>query len=257
MVKTNLKNVLYVGTSGYSYKHWMGGRFYPSKLKTGQHLIFYANHFNSLELNVTYYRLPLLSTLERWRKVTPKDFAFAAKFNHLVTHYQRLKGCDESLKVNQVIRDGLGTKLAIMLAQLPPSFAEDINRLKDFLDLIKKGPGRWVPRLAVEFRHTSWLNERVYQLLTDYGCAICLGDWDECEVREPNEVDFVYVRRHSGRDGGCYTNQQIRSDAALIEKQLSKGRTVFAYYNNDLNCYAIRNAHELLAEIGRPVAKNE
>ncbi len=243
------KDRLFVGTSGYSYGHWGKGVFYPKGLKSAEWLSFYAGCFNTVELNVSFYHRPTLDHLRRWAEVTPKNFVFAAKFNRMITHYQKLRSCEKSLTLEKVLADGLGKKLAVVLAQLPPSFQADTSVLKDFLDLIKSGPGRWVPKLAFEFRHPSWFIDPVCQVLNDYHAALCLADWGGCPAIEPNDADFLYLRRHSGRNGGDYAPDQVKRDAQLIRTHLDRSKQVYAYYNNDLNAYAVKNARELLASI--------
>lgn len=242
---------LWVGTSGYRYAHWAHGAFYPQGLKPADELSFYARHFDTFEINLSFYRLPKLENLQRWAKITPKRFVFAAKLNRTITHYRKLKDCAGTLARNRTLGEGLGKKLAVILAQLPPNFPADLSRLKDFLALLRSDAGSWIPRLAVEFRHPSWLSDDCYKILTDFGAAICLADWGSCEVRRPNDCDFVYIRRHGGHNAGCYTEQQIHEDAKLVNQYLARGKTIFVYYNNDLNCHAIRNAGELLAAAKR------
>lgn len=240
---------LWVGTSGYSYPHWTRGAFYPVGLKHIEELSFYARHFSTFEINLSHYRLPSLETLQRWAQVTPEDFIFAAKLNRTITHYRKLKKCEESLKRNGLLRQGLGNKLAVVLAQLPPNLPIDLPRLREFLKLLHTDAGNWIPRLAIEFRDPSWYTDECYQLLDEFNCAICLADWGHCETRRPNNSDFLYIRRHGGREGGCYSPDQIMDDVRLVQEYLKCGKMIFVYYNNDFNCYAIRNAHELLNAI--------
>jgi uncharacterized protein YecE (DUF72 family) len=243
------KKLLFVGTSGYSYNHWSKGVFYPKGLKSGEWLSFYAGHFDTVELNVSFYRRPALETLRRWAGVTPKSFVFATKLNRMITHYRKLRNCEKSLSAEQVLFDGLGKKLAVVLAQLPPAFPVDLAVLKDFLDLVKTGPGRWIPRLAFEFRHPSWFAGPVYQVLNDYHAALCLADGGANLAAEPNDAGFLYLRRHHGRNGGDYAPDQIGLDARFIKPYLDRGTPVFVYYNNDLEAYAVKNAKELLETI--------
>jgi len=242
------KDNLYIGTSGYSYKHWTNGVFYPLGLKSRDFLSFYAQHFRTVELNVSFYRLPKLEYLKRWSQITPDDFHFVAKLNRAVTHYAKLKNCEAQLRSNKVIADGLGDKLKTILVQLPPSLHSDYDLLKNFLELTKSSAGDWLPRLAFEFRHSSWLVDKTYTLLSDYNCALCLADWTSCTPAEPNDADFVYIRRHgsAGRYAGCYSQDQLRADAKKIRKYLNTCKTVYVFFNNDVKGYAIKNARELI-----------
>ncbi len=244
------KHPLFVGTSGYCYNHWSNGVFYPKGLKSRDWLAYYAQYFSTVELNVSFYRRPRLEYLRRWAEMTPPDFRFAAKLNRFITHYQKLKSCDAQLAADKVLADGLGEKLAIVLAQLPPSLPADRDLLKGFLQMIKSGSGSWVPKLAVEFRHPSWLTDDMYELLDEFGASVCLADWGECHVTRPNDVSFLYIRRHSGYDQGNYTPDQVSQDAAFIGSQLQAGKQIYIYYNNDVHAYAVKNARELLGAVG-------
>ena len=242
------KGKFFVGTSGYSYKHWANGVFYPPGLKNADFLSFYAQHFLTVELNVSFYRLPKLEYLKKWAKITPNDFHFVSKLNRAVTHYAKLKNCQAQLLANKILLDGLGDKLKIILVQLPPSLHFDYNLLKNFLELTKTPAGNWLPKLAFEFRHQSWLTEKTYNLLNDYNCALCLADWKSCTPQKPNDVDFVYIRRHgpSGRYAGCYTEEHLKSDARKIREYLKNGKDVYVFFNNDISGYAVKNAQELI-----------
>jgi len=243
---------LYVGTSGYSYRHWADGVFYPRGLRSNEYLGYYSQQFRTVEINSSFYRVPRAEYLRRWATVTAGNFVFAAKLNRQVTHYQKLRNCTEALAQNKVLRDELGSKLGPLLAQLPPSLHADHALLTDFLALLKQDSGSWIGKLAFEFRHSSWLVDRTYELLDQSDCAICLADWKSCTPTEPNDVDFVYIRRHGpeGRYAGCYTKAQLKKDAKLIEKCLQAGKAVYAYFNNDAKGYAVKNARELLELAG-------
>ncbi len=242
------KHNLYIGTSGYSYKHWANGVFYPVGLKSSDFLSFYCQHFRAVELNVSFYRLPKLEYLQKWAKITPDDFHFSAKLNRAITHYAKLRDCEHQLSENKILIDGLGKKLKIILVQLPPRLQFDYDLLKRFLSLTETGAGSWMPRIAFEFRHSSWLVRKTYELLNDYNCAICLSDWKSCVSDKPNDVEFVYIRRHgpSGRYAGCYTIEHLKADAKNICKYLDKGKDVYVFFNNDINGYAVRNGRELM-----------
>ncbi len=242
------KDNIYIGTSGYSYKHWTNGVFYPPGMKSTEFLSFYSQHFRTVELNVSFYRLVKLEYLQKWAKITPDDFHFVAKLNRAVTHYAKLRNCEAQLLANKILRDGLGDKLRIILVQLPPSLYFDYDLLKSFLDMTKKPANDWLPKLTFEFRHPSWLTNRTYELLDEYNCALCLTDWKSCTPQEPNNADFVYIRRHgpSGKYAGCYSREHLRADARKICKYLNSGKSVYVFFNNDIKGYAVKNAFELI-----------
>ncbi len=246
--RRNWGEKLFIGTSGWSYAHWRDGVFYPKGLSSYKQFEFYTQHFKTVEINSTFYRLPKVESLKRWAKIAPEGFKFVAKLNRVVTHYSKLKDCADRLYENKVIADGLGDKLAVILVQLPPSLHADHKLLKDFLALTKKKEGSWLPKLAFEFRNESWLTEETYKILTDYHATICLADWKGCEPERPNDVDFVYIRRHgpAGRYRGCYTKTHLKKDAKMIEKFLQEDKEVYVFFNNDIEGFAVRNAKELI-----------
>lgn len=247
---------LYIGTSGWTYPHWAGGRFYPKGLRQGEWLAYLATRFNTVEINSTYYRLPRESMVERWRTVTPGHFRFAVKCWRMITHRKKLRDCEDLLAEFLRVAGGLGRKRGPLLIQLPPSLHKDLPVVEEFLVLLRRTAGRTRWRPAVEFRHPSWDDEETREALGRYGAALCLADWGRCPFTEPNEADFVYIRRHgpSGRYRGCYSRQHIRADARRIAEWIEAGRDVFVYYNNDVEGYAVDNALSLIdacrAELG-------
>jgi len=240
---------LFVGTSGYCYNHWGRGIFYPKGVKTRDWLTFYAQHFNTVELNISFYRRPRLEYLQRWAQLTPDGFCFSAKLNRFITHYQKLKSCENQLAADKVLADGLGEKLAVVLAQLPPSFPADLTVLHKFLDRIKSGAGYWIPKLAIEFRHPTWLTDETYRLLNEYDVSVCLADWGSIPVTRTNDASFIYIRRHSGWDNGNYTPEQIQNDTGLIRHLMQQGKIIYLYYNNDANAHAVHNARQILGAL--------
>jgi len=201
----------YVGTSGWSYPHWAKGRFYPKGLKQGQWLGFFAQHFDTVEVNMTFYRLPKLAMLTRWREVTPSHFRFAVKLSRRITHEKRLADCAGELKTFFEVTAELGPKRGPLLVQLPPSLRMDIGLLDRFLSDLKDAAGESPWRVTVEFRREDWLAEPVYELLDRYDAALCLADMPGCPITKPNGASFIYVRRHGpgGRYHGCYSMDHI------------------------------------------------
>lgn len=243
----------YIGTSGWSYAHWAKGRFYPRGLKQGEWLQFFARHFGTVELNVSFYRLPNARMISRWRHLTGSRFRFAVKLWRRITHQKRLANCQQELRDFLDAAESLGPKRGPLLVQLPPSMRRDVPRLDAFLMNLKKAarPLRW--KVAVEFRNADWLCEEVYELLDRRRVAMCLADMKRCPITEPNDVSFVYVRRHGpgGQYRGCYTPEQIAADANCIRGWLEADKDVFAYYNNDIDGHAVDNARQLAEAVGR------
>lgn len=180
---------LYVGTSGYSYKEWKG-TFYPNDLPARQMLRFYGEHFRTVEINNTFYRLPSASVLQAWASDVPADFRFALKAPQTITHRRRLKDAGDSLSQFLEVAAALKKRLGPLLFQLPPNFKKDVPRLRDFLALL---PAK--RRVAFEFRHPSWFDEEVVGLLRDHQVALCLAEAEnDLEVPFVATADWGYLR---------------------------------------------------------------
>ena len=241
------KAMAFVGTSGFVYKHWADGIFYPKKLPQREWLEFYATHFNTVELNVAFYRLPSEDVFKSWYRRTPGDFSFALKGSRFITHIKRLKDCDESLKLYFKRARLLREKLSIVLWQLPPRFKKDIPRLRNFVRALK---GYRSVRHAFEFRDVTWFDAEVFELLHEadktLDVAVCMADWPSHVVKIPETASFIYLRRHGPEgDGlytGCYPKGELQKDARKIKKWLSEGKDVYIYFNNDANGWAVKNA---------------
>ena len=243
---------LYVGTSGWSYGHWADGVFYPKGLKQADWLKYYAERFGTVEVNMTFYRMPKPEMPTRWRKLTPPRFVFAIKLWRRVTHEKRLKTCEDALKRFFEIVAPLGPKRGPLLVQLPPTLRRNVDLLDSFLSGLKQSADQLRWRVAVEFRNREWLCQEVYHVLDRHRAALCLADLGSCPIAEPNHAPFLYVRRHgpAGPYWGCYTPEDIARDAARIRGWLGEGRDVFVYYNNDVEGYAVANARQLAEAIG-------
>jgi len=245
---------LYVGTSGWVYPHWAKGRFYPQGLKQADWLGYLARHFGAVEVNSTFYRLPTEAMIQRWHSVTGARFRVAVKLWQMITHRKRLIDCTRQLEDFFRVAGGLRRKRGPLLIQLPPSMRKDIGRLDGFLSEVRAAAGRTKWRRAVEFRHSSWDDDEVRELLDRHRIALCLADMPRCPFTEPGQADFVYVRRHGpgGRYRGRYTGRHIRADARRIEKWLAAGKDVFVFYNNDIDGHAVDNARQLQEACGQP-----
>lgn len=233
---------LVIGCSGFSYPHWRGV-FYPDDLPQRRWLAHYSTAFASVELNVTFYRLPKPETFETWRRETPAGFVFSLKGSRFITHIKRLKDPDEPLARFFAAALGLGEKLRVVLWQFPPGFVADSERLSGFLKLL----GRYPVRNALEFRHESWLNEETTALCREHNAALCMADWPAFLDEPPLTADFVYLRRH-GRGGDYatrYNRLELGRDARRIRGYLAGAMDVFVYFNNDTLGYAPENAREL------------
>lgn len=240
---------VYIGTSGWNYRHWANGRFYPSKLPTRRWLEFYATRYNTVEVNSSFYRIPTAASMRAWADTTPPGFRFALKIWRGITHYRKLLDCRDLLEQYFAVIGTLEAWLrAPLLLQLPPHFQKDLPRLDEFIDELRAVAGTgW--SLAVEFRDPSWLAPDTYRLLDRRRVSLALVD-GRCPSTEPNETPTIYVRRHGANRDGRYTTKQIEADAARIRGWRDAGRTVYVYYNNDLHGHAVDNAAQLADLLG-------
>lgn len=233
-----------IGTSGWVYQHWRG-RFYPAELPASRWLSFYAQHFDTVEVNNSFYRLPKRETFERWRLETPDSFVFAVKGSRFITHMKKLRDVDDAIKRFFASVEGLGEKLAVVLWQLPPNLKADVDRLDRFL--------RNLPNLclyAVEFRNSSWWQEqKVWQVLERHQVAHCVPILPTIPKELANFVTapFVYLRFHgwNGLYSGCFPDEELEWWVEKIVGWQKQGLSVFAYFNNDVNAFAVQNAMRL------------
>lgn len=232
---------LHIGCSGFNYKHWKGV-FYPDTLPEKRWLEHYQSVFSTVELNVTFYRLPLVSSFNRWYHATPPDFVFSIKGSRFITHLKRLVDPEDSLRLFFERAAPLKEKLQVVLWQFPPSFHADIERLYKFLKLLKGYPVRH----TFEFRHESWITGEVITLCKKNKVSLCTADAPAFLFTLPVTADFVYLRRHGAlAEGGDYSEDFLREDARRVKSFLKKGLDVFVYFNNDLFSYAPQNARTL------------
>lgn len=231
-----------IGTSGWHYGHWRGP-FYPEDLRPAKMLRWYIQHFDSVELNNTFYRLPTDDALRMWYEQTPADFCFALKASRYITHRKRLLEPENTVKNFLPRIEKLREKLGPILFQLPPRWRANPERLEQLLQIL---PSQH--RYSFEFRDPSWNHSDIYSVLRRYNAAYCIAEI--AGYRSPVELtaDFAYVRLHGPGERayqGCYSAAQLRRWAKLIENWASTLRNVFFYFDNDQFGFAARNALEL------------
>jgi uncharacterized protein YecE (DUF72 family) len=240
------KGSIHIGTSGWHYEGW-SGIFYPVEMKERDYLSFYSTVFRTVEINSSFYHLPLKSTFARWKDAVPGDFIFAVKASRYITHQKKLKDSERPLSRFLENAEGLGNKLGIILFQLPPGWNFNPERLKEFIENL---PAKH--RYAFEFRDRSWINERTLKLLESHRIAFCI--YDMSGYTTPKEVtsDQVYIRFH-GSEGpyqGSYSDHTLQEWAIDILKWSGKGIEVYCYFNNDRAGYAVKNTKRLMEIIG-------
>ena len=237
-----------IGCSGWNYQHWRNGVFYPPRLPPRRWLDFYAQHFDTVEVNATFYRLPKEQAVANWERESPPGFLFAVKMSRYVTHIKRLRELPPSLELfYSRIRPLVDSpKFGPVLWQLPGTFRRDDERLAEALEALPPC------RHCFEFRHESWFVDEVYELLRRHGVALVIGD----APRRPFQAheltaDWTFIRFHHGTRGrhSNYSETELEEWARRIDKWARKA-DVYAYFNNDWNGYAVQNGLWLKDRLG-------
>jgi uncharacterized protein YecE (DUF72 family) len=242
--------LLHVGTIGWSYEHWIGN-FYPQSTRKKDLLIEYSKHFCSVEVDSTFYRIPSLTTIKKWKEMTPKDFIFSIKFPKAITHDMMLRNSFD--KTNFFIEriSSLNSKLGPLLIQFPYKFKpSEINVLKDFLDNLPKRN-----RFVVEVRNKKWLEKEFYSLLRDNGMALALVDNPWMPEIEEITTDFTYIRwegdrKHiNGTLGRIEKNktEDITKWATKIKNYINESIEVYGYYGKFYSGHSPTDAKKLLS----------
>ncbi|WP_456432038.1 DUF72 domain-containing protein [Nitratifractor sp.] len=237
-----------IGTSGFYYAHWVG-ILYPPELSKRKWLEYYARRFPTVELNSTFYHLPKAATVEHWMEKTPEGFLFSFKAPRAITHYRKLRDAKEDLVRFLHLIKPIRSKTAAVLFQLPPSLHRDDALLAEFLSTL---PHRSAWRFAIEFRHGSWYDDAVYELLHRHETALCWHDYGRGESPRVETAPFVYLRLH-GKNGhyrGSYDEETLRGWADSLRKAQRHKREAFVYFNNDFDGDAVIDARRLAALLG-------
>ena len=222
----------FVGTSGWSYPHWGGGLFYPQGLRSGDWLSFYAQHFATVEINSSFYRLPKREVFEAWREKTPAGFCFAVKASRFLTHIKKLDQAEEPIRRLLGSAQGLESKLGPLLFQLSPSLIYEKERLVSFLEALCHPRAEGQFRAVLEVRNATWLRAECYELLSAAEVALCFSDWPDVKVEEPVTASFLFVRRHGPQElyASKYPEEQLRREAHRIRYWLDRGKDVYSLF---------------------------
>jgi uncharacterized protein YecE (DUF72 family) len=233
---------VHVGCSGWNYRDWRE-RFYPRGVPASRWLRHYAESFETVEVNSTFYRLASRPAVERWVEDTPDEFVFAVKASRFLTHMKRLtdvaQGVDRFYERIEPLIDS--SKLGPVVWQLPGNFHRDDERLAGALEALPPG------RHCFEFRHPSWFTGEVYSLLRERGIALVIGDHPERPFQAHElTADWTFIRFHYGSRGrrGNYSERELDTWARRIAAWRARAE-VFAYFNNDWKAFAIDNARSL------------
>lgn len=232
---------LFIGTSGWHYKHWLGN-FYPAGTRPAHYLTHYLHYFNSVEINNSFYKLPLAETLLQWKSTVPDDFIFSVKASRFITHMKKLREPQQSFHLFMERVQVLGEKLGPILFQLPPAWRYNQERFEAFLQAL---PDTY--RYAFEFRDQSWYTDTAYRLLQQYNCAFCMYDFAYHQSPMVVTADFVYVRLHGPENkyDGSYSDEVLENWAAHCRLWVEQGKQVYFYFDNDMNGHAPVNARKL------------
>ena len=239
-----------IGCSGWQYKHWRGD-FYPAEIPPAQWLEYYAQRFDTVEINNSFYRLPEETTFAAWKRRAPPGFLYAVKASRFLTHMKKLKDPEEPIERFFTRAKHLGNALGPVLFQLPPRWPANVERLKIFLQAL---PKRW--RHAIEFRDPSWYSDEVFALLDRYRVALCLHDMQGSASERRAIGPFVYARFHgTTKYGGRYDDQTLESWAEWLVARAREGSPVYAYFNNDVGGHAPRDAARLREATARRIGR--
>jgi uncharacterized protein YecE (DUF72 family) len=235
-----------IGCSGWNYASWRG-RLYPEGMGTGRWLQRYAEVFDTVEVNSTFYRLAKPDAVRRWVEQTPDDFLLTVKSSRYLTHIKRLRDMGEGVKrfyesIDPLVRS---PKMGPVLWQLPGNFRRDDEVLAQALAALPEG------RHCFEFRHESWFTDEVYELLRRHGVALVIGDTPERPFQSHEmTADWTFIRFHYGHRGrrGNYSKTELDEWAERI-RAWARRRDVFAYFNNDWEGFAVENGRYLLRRL--------
>jgi uncharacterized protein YecE (DUF72 family) len=231
--------MILLGTSGWYYSHWID-RFYPKSLEKNKWLEFYSREFDTVEINSTFYRFPFDNMFKGWYNKTPKNFVFSLKANRLITHVKRLRNAEQYLDSFYKQAKFLKEKCGSILFQFPPSMKKDVKLLSGFM---KQLPKRFDN--VIEFRNETWHCEEVYETMRKHKVGYCIisGLGQPCNII--STADFAYIRWHgpSSAYSSEYSMDEMKQWAETIKKLNCK--TIYGYFNNDSNCYAVKNCRDL------------
>jgi uncharacterized protein YecE (DUF72 family) len=234
-----------IGCSGWIYQHWRG-LFYPEKLAVKRWFAVYAETFDTVEINNSFYRLPKPETFAAWRDQAPPGFCYAVKANRFLTQARKLKDCAEPLARQMASFNALKPALGPILYQLPPRFKINLERLESFLALL---PGDVTN--VFEFREPSWYCDEVFALLERHGASFCAHDMPGSQSPRRAVGPIAYLRFHGGLSKyyGRYSDGALLFCTYCFVGNARGGRPVWAYFNNDPEAHAIDDAQTLRAMV--------
>ena len=228
----------YIGCSGWHYEHWRG-LYYPEELRRSKWLQFYASQFTTVELNNSFYKLPSEKAFTNWRESTRDDFIFALKVSRFITHVKRLRNLGSAVENFLSRVDLLGEKLGPLLYHLPPNMKRNDELLQDFLSSLPPKHQH-----IVEFRHESWIDDAVFNILREHNVGLCVFDMPGFGCPLIGTSDFAYVRFHGSESlySGCYSDEEPSRWTQGIARLGKHVKASYIYFNNDVEAFAVKNA---------------
>jgi len=233
----------HIGCSGFHYKHWKE-RFYPKGMPQNKWFGFYSSHFKTLELNVTFYRIPQLSFLQNWHRVSPPDFRFSVKAPRAITHYKQFhNSADLIISFYDTISQGLAEKLGPVLFQMPPRFTYTEEKLDRIISNLNPAFLN-----VVEFRHESWWQQSIYQKLAKHNIAFCGMSHPDLPQQIVQNTPLVYYRFHGTPQlyYTLYPREALQNVVDVVSDNPDISSAWF-YFNNDVEAHAPQNAKEMIA----------
>ena len=239
-----------IGTSGWSYRHWKE-LFYPPQVAASKWLDFYAGHFDTVEVNATFYRLPKHETFDKWYQETPGNFLWAVKASKFITHTRRLKDPAEPLERLYNAAERLKEKLGPILFQLPPSLSFDRELFISFCSTLNHSY-----RHALEVRHPSWIDTQVFEILKEHHMAFCISDTaGRYPFHEAITADFVYIRLHGSQK--LYASDYSEDELEEWGRKIRGWDTeTYIYFDNDFQGFAVKNARRLKEILSHRITRN-
>jgi len=236
--------IVHLGTSGWSYPGWVS-HFYPEDLPSKDWLSFYSQNFSTVEINMTFYRFPKPETLAGWLDKTPPGFTFTLKANRQITHLKKIRNVHHEVHYFYLLANSLRERLGCILFQLPPSIHFDLELLGGFLETLSPDY-----KNVIEFRHESWYQEAVYELLRSAKVSFCIVSSAKVPGTVIETTETAYVRFHglTGEHRHNYSDEELKKWAASIKTIQAK--ECFIYFNNDYQAFAVANAKTMETLLG-------
>ena len=242
-MRCTMEKQWYIGCSGFAYKEWKDA-FYPPKLAQNKWFDYYTRHFNTLELNTTFYRFPTLKSLQGWYDKAPSQFTFSAKVPRSITHYNMFNETNRMMQdFYGLLKEGLNEKLGCVLIQLPPQFSFDLQKLENILSQIDPSCNN-----VIEFRNESWWRKDVQKILQQHHTSFCGVSFPKIQFDDAvTNTEISYYRFH-GVPHLFYSEYQ----PSFIEKIITRlknsrnAKTIYLYFNNTASMAAVKNARYAL-----------